>query len=134
MLLAKRQGFDVEQVRELAGDNLHNLSAAQASALIERFGGGDLPYKPGQKPGPYAGKKRPPGVIRMITADHTTQILRLGLAAFDESAASFYAWWLTNNFKVKSIRELATAERAGHVIRVLKEMLKRKESHNETPL
>lgn len=35
--------------------------------------------------------------------------------------------WLAKNFKVETVRELATAQRAGKVINVLKGMIERKE-------
>ena len=128
-IVARRAGLDIHEVRKMVGGSLRRLSVAKCSAWIERLGGGKLPNPPGRKPGAYAGKKREPGVIRIIHPEHIEEIRRLGLWIFAPSAARFYAW-LYKNFKVNSIEDLATAERAGQVIRVLKGMLKRKESHN----
>lgn len=129
MRQASRGGYTLEQVRDLAGGKLHDLSAAEASRLIQRLGGSELPNPPGQKPSPYKDKRRQPGVIRMITSDHVDQIMRLGFDAFDLSTGRLLAW-LRHDFNVDSIEGLATAERAGQVIRVLKQMLKRKDSPN----
>ena len=60
----------------------------------------------------------------MITNDQVEQIDRLGGEFFVNSHV--FVYWLTKNFKVDHVRQLATAERAGQVIRVLKEMLARR--------
>ena len=106
------------------------LSAAQASEYIRRLGGGDLPYPPGQKPSPYAGKRKTTDAVRMISPDHVEHIERLLGECFDDQAAGLA--WLEKDFKVKHPRDLLTAKRAGQVIRVLKDMIKRRRAGGAT--
>jgi hypothetical protein len=63
----------------------------------------------------------------MITDDHIEQIVRLGLEYFGDKEVRFYHW-LRANFKVDQVHQLASIERAGQIIHVLKEMITRKES------
>jgi len=124
MIAARRHGFSVEKVRGMAGCNLHDLSSAEASAMIKRLSGSDLANPPGQKPKAYQGK---PGGIRLRTEDQVQQITRLGLQCFDNDEAAFEGW-LYNNFNAATPTQIETAKRASVIIVVLKRMLKRKES------
>jgi len=127
-LKRKRNWSDDELHAAVGVDSVTDLSAKEASQHIDRLGGGGLANPPGQKPSPYSGSKRQPGVTRMITNDHVTHIHRLLDVYFGnrDKAAS----WLSTNFDASHIRDLATAARAGQVIRVLREMIQRKESPN----
>ena len=128
---ARRHGLSSEQVHEAAGGSLCTLSRAQASDLIDRLGGGGLPNPPGESPPPPKrfGKS---GVTRMITPEQIEQIERLLIAVFYDYrddvivAKSRGLTWLKKDFKVSRVRDLATAKRAGEVIRVLKEMQARR--------
>ena len=121
---ARGRGLSSEQVHEAAGGSLAALSRKQASDLIDRLGGGGLPNPPGEAP-PPARHRAKPGVTRMITPEQIEQITGLLLDVFDDAESHAYAW-LDKMFKVDSIRALATAKRAGEVIRVLKEMRARR--------
>ena len=136
--IKRRRGMTDDDLHSAIGaESTTQLSAAEASAAIERLSGRGLPHPPGQKPSPYAGKRRAPGTIRMITEDQVDQIVRLGSGYFDNYQA--FAAWLVKDFKVPEIRGLqfaglrnlirglATAARAGQVIAVLKTMTTRKE-------
>jgi hypothetical protein len=57
----------------------------------------------------------------MIAPDHVEQIERLMREYFEGDNEAAVAW-LTTNFKVSKARDLLTAQRAGQVIRVLKDM------------
>jgi hypothetical protein len=136
----RRCGLDLAEVRRLAGGSITELSAHQASVLISRLTGRDLPNPPGRKPKAYQGKPAP-GATRMITADHVAQIKRLGWEYFKSYTA--FALWLERDFKLKpysgdtiesTITQLATAQRAGEVIRTLKQMLERKGSRDQERL
>ena len=119
--LGRSAGQSVDDLREIAGGSLRQLSAAQASALITRLGGGDLPNEPGKAPRPYG--RRTTDATRMIHTDHVEQIERLLIECFDDPARG--AAWLRKNFKVDEVRQLATAQRAGEVIATLKRMIQR---------
>jgi hypothetical protein len=127
-VLARDRGLSRDAVHDAAGvASLRELSSAQASQLIERLGGGELPNPPGRSPKPA---RRPPparGVTRMISTDQAEQIERLGLLYFEPNDQALRAW-LTKDFECPrgDPRELATAQRAGEVIAVLKQMLHRR--------
>ena len=127
ILAARSQGIDTSELRSLVGGSIRKLSVATCSDWIKRFGGGDLANPPGQKPGAYAGKKRT-GTVRLISADQIDQITRLALEYFD-AKPGFAVDWLFKNFKVTEVRQLATAQRAGEVIAVLKQMHARRKAH-----
>ncbi len=135
--IKRRRGWsDAELHNAIGTDSTTKLSARKASEHIQRLTGMDLPNEPGQRPSPYAGKKSV-GAIRMIDNDHVEQIYRLGLLYFARPAA--FGAWLSKNFNVPFrqlthmddipalLRQLGTAERAGHVIYALREMLTRRE-------
>jgi len=136
VIAGRRQGLELSEIRKFVGGSLRRLPAKQCSDFIERFSGRGLANPPGQKPGPYAGKKRTPGATRMITADQVDQIERLSWGYFPDSTA--FITWLAKTFKVPhvqvtnldetraAIRQLATSKRAGEVIRVLKTMIARR--------
>jgi len=136
--IKRRLGFSDEQLHDAIGAaSTKDLSAAAASAAIDRLGGFALPNEPGTKKSPYAGKK-PSAATRMITDDHVDEILRLGLAYFPDHYALMA--WLAKNFKIPFatdarayIRQLGTAKRAGEVIRVLKEMNRRVGTAHQDP-
>lgn len=119
---ARQVGINVDQLRQMVGGSLRNLSAKQASMLIQRFTGEALPNPPGEKPHSYA--RRPHDTIRIIAADHIEQIDRLGALYFCD--ADRYRQWLKKNFKVVYPDQLLTAERACEVIYVLKTMIERR--------
>ncbi|KPL06994.1 hypothetical protein AMJ85_09870 [candidate division BRC1 bacterium SM23_51] len=122
--IARSRGLSDDDLREAVGGSISRLSCAEASRHIERLDGGPLPNPPGKKPKPWRNHKLP-GTIRMITADHVGQIVRLGDEYFDGDVDAFYTW-LAKDFKVAQVRQLATAARAGEVLYVLKTMLARK--------
>ena len=136
VIAGRRRGLELAETRKIVGGSITRLSAAEASEWIEHFTGHGLPNPPGQKPGPYKGKRPAPGTVRMITEDQADQIVRLGIAYFGE--AHLLIAWLVKNFKIDAVmargqrghravvRQLGTAKRAGEVIRVLKEMVARK--------
>lgn len=138
VMAGKDKGFELNAIRKMVGGSLRRLSAAKCSEWITHFSGKGLANPPGQKPGVYKGKRKP-GTIRMITEDQVDQIERLGLEYF--ATASDFARWLARDFDCEirwrmgepigteikeQIRRLATAERAGQVIRVLKIMQTRR--------
>lgn len=142
VLVARKAGYGVDAVRELVGGRLHDLSARQASEWIRRFSGRDLPNPPGQAPRPYRrkaglspgrGETKRGGSVRMIAAEHVEQLERLGVQYFDGDAEKFHVW-LRKYHKVNDAQELATAARATNVIRVLKDMLTRKEAAQCSPI
>ncbi len=122
-IVASRQGFDIHQARKLVGGSVCKLSAAECSKWIKHFSGQDLPNPPGRKPRAYKGKPTP-GTTRMIKPDQIQQIDRLGYNYFGRD--DLYYSWLYKNFNVRDPYDLATAKRAGQVIRVLKQMLARR--------
>ncbi len=122
MIAARRRGLSVDQVRDMAGSRLHDLSSAGASDMIKRLSGKDPANPPGKKPSAYKGK---PKGLRMRTDDQVQQIARLGSQCFDDEAA--FERWLFNNFGFPTPSQIETSKRAGEIIRVLKNMLKRKE-------
>lgn len=127
---AKRRGIALDELRSMVGGSVSSLSAQAASNWIRQISGRPLPHAPGKAPRPYARKAsrdREGAIIaRIIAADHIEQIERLGLQRFDDPDA--LRAWLRKNFKVDDPRQLGTAARAGEVIRVLKQMLVRKEA------
>ena len=124
-IAAKRKGIEIYELRGLVGCHLHDLSAAAASDWITRLSGDDLPNPPGGKPRPYA-RRKSRDTVRMVTADHMEQIGRLMLRYFENNQAAASAWF-RKNWKVDSPRDLLSTKDAGDVIRVLKDMLLRKE-------
>lgn len=129
VVLGKRKGLDLAAIRDLAGGRLHDLSSADASALIVRLGGGALPNPPGKKPAPYAGNRKTNDAVRMIAPGHVDQIERLLVEYFGSLDAG--RAWLRKDFRANEPRELLTAQRAGQVIGVLKRMIERRA--NESP-
>ncbi len=125
VISAKAYGIDVYELRELIGGKLHDLSAADASAWIKRLSGDDLPNPPGGKPWPYP-RRKARDTFRMVTAQHIQQIGRLMLRYFENNQAAAIAWF-RKNWKVDSPSDLLSTKDAGEVIRVLKEMVERKE-------
>ena len=124
--LKRRLGWSDDDLHDAIGvESTKMLSAAQASDCIERLGGGELPNPPGQKPAPYAGKRKTTDGTRMIHPDHVEQIERLLGEYFDDEAAGLA--WLHKDFEAKHPRDLLTAKQAGQVIRVLKDMIDRRE-------
>ncbi len=123
VLAGKPHGYSVDDLRDMAGGKLHDLSSQQASDLIKKLSGDDLPNPPGKKPG-YKGKPNS-GNLRLISSDQEEQIVRLMNEYFDYDRAASGAW-LEKNFKVKEVRLLATAKRGGEVIYALKTMINRK--------
>lgn len=119
--LGRKWDQSIDDLRQIAGGSLRALSAQQASDLITRLGGGDLPNEPGRKPRPYG--RRTTDATRMIHQDHVEQIERLLRECFDDDKRGVA--WLRKNFKVDEVRELATARRAGEVIATLKRMIER---------
>lgn len=122
VLVAADRGFDLAEVRKMVGGSLRALSAQACSDWIKHFGGGGLAHPPGQKPRPYRRKRT--DAVRVIHTDHVEQINRLGLHYFHDEGK--FHNWLEKNFKVRDPAALATAVRAGEVIRVLRTMHHRK--------
>ena len=83
-----------------------------------------VPNSPGQKPSPYAGKRKSTDATRMIAPDHEEQIMRLLGEYFDSEIAGLA--WLEKNFDARAPHDLLTAKQAGQVIRVLKDMIERR--------
>lgn len=122
--LKRKLGWSDEQLHDaIECQSTKLLSVAEASRCIRRLGGGDLPYEPGTKPAPFAGKRNRSDAIRMICDDHIEQIERLLIDYFNGLDAGFA--WLAKNFDATSPRDLLTAKRAGQVIHVLKDMIER---------
>ena len=117
-----RLGKNVHAARAYCGvhERLGELSRADASHMITRLTGKGLPNPPGQKP---KRRKSQEGVTRMIAAEQIEQIDRLLNQCFPERGAG--SLWLIRTFKVKRVQDLATAQRGGEVIRVLKMISKR---------
>lgn len=123
--LKRRRGWTDEELHEAIGvESTKLLSARQASDYIRRLGGGSLPNPPGEKPAPYAGRRKTSYATRMIAPDHEEQIERLLGVYFPDKAAGLA--WLEKNFDVKCPHDLLTAKRAGEVIHVLKTMNRRR--------
>lgn len=164
--LAQRKGWDIDALRTAVGGSISALSKREASELITRLGGRDLPHEPGHPPPSQRSRRsrrtaganrRTAGAVRMITPDQVEQIERLGLDYFDYNAIAF-SGWLAKDFKLgpqlvepargrgwkeataetlnalqTQIRRLATAQRAGEVIHVLKTMTARRQgNHGDT--
>ncbi len=120
------RGTDVSGLREACGViSLRALSRAAAHHCIKRISGHDLPNEPGKKASAYAGK-RPTDATRMITDEHVEQITRLGLIYFDGDEGAFFNWF-EKTWKCRDPWKIGTAEVAGQVIVVLKDMVNRKE-------
>ncbi len=120
----RRLGWTDDQLHDAIGASSTTLlSSVEASACIRRLGGGELPYPPGQKPAPFAGKRKRTDATRMIAPGHIEQITRLLRVYFDDEAAGLA--WLAKDFDAKHPRDLLTAKRAGQVILVLKGMIER---------
>jgi hypothetical protein len=136
VVAAKRRGISLDELRAAVGGSVRALSSQQASDLIKQYTGRDLPNPPGQKPRPCDRKRRTTGTTRMIDNDQVDQIERLLGEYFPDLDAGLL--WLSGNFKTPriaavdrddvqyAIRRLATAKRAGEVIRALKLMLERR--------
>ncbi len=124
VLQARKRGIDLDALRAMVGGSLRALSVQDCSNFILRVSGMPLPNPPGQAPRTH--KRAREGITKMISADHIEQIERLGLQRFDDPDA--FRSWLRKNFKVDDPRQLGTAARAGVVLRVLKDMLLRKEA------
>lgn len=119
-------GWTDEQLHDAIGASSTTLlSSAQASACIRRLGGGELPYPPGRKPTPFAGRRKRTDATQMIADGHIEQITRLLRLYFDDEPTAGLAW-LGKDFDAQRPRELLTAKRAGRVIRVLKRMIERR--------
>lgn len=138
--IKRRRAWSDAQLHDAIGaDSTTHLSAKEASASIERLSGMGLPNPPGEKPGAYAGKRKAPGVVRMITDDQVDQIERLMLEYFHGNKEQAYAW-LHKNFGIPNliakldgpylIRSLGSSKRAGQVIRVLKDMVTRNQNRD----
>jgi hypothetical protein len=156
VLAAKRIGLALDDIYAMVdGRKLHNLSSAETSALITRLSGDGLHHPPGKAPRPYHGR-RERGVTRIITLAQIEQITRLALLYFGGNAAAVAAWMLKDwkcpplpspsgrgvggegegegegDYVIcpedlhRTIRHLATAQRAGECIAALKQMVARK--------
>ena len=136
--IKRRHGWSDDQLHAAIGTgSTKDLSAKDASDHIERLSGVTLPNPPGRKPSVYPAKKVP-GVARMITQDHVDQIVHLGMTHF--ASPEHFKQWLVKDFKLARadrlsvmIRQLATAQRAGQVIRVLKQMHARRARRPGSP-
>lgn len=124
VIAAKRKGLALDDLRVIAGGSLRALSAAAASSLITQLTGESLPNPPGRKPPVYPRRKQE-GVVRMISDDLIDQIARLSVEYLGSKEAGEF--WLQKNFGVTDPWHLQTAERAGRVVWVLKQMHERKE-------
>ncbi len=119
------RGADLSGLREACGViSLKGLSRAAAHQCIKRISGEDLANEPGKAP--RTRRRTAPGVLPMISAQLIQQIERLGLQHFGDE--DHFRNWLEKTFKVRDVRQLASARSAGEVIHVLKEMLDRKEA------
>lgn len=127
---AKRRGIDLDAIRETCGGSIRSLSVSACSDLIRRISGRGLPNAPGCKPAPYRRRRRPTSATRMIATDHAEQIERLLLKHFGDADAG--SAWLQKDFEARTPRDLLTARRAGQVIRVLKDMIARREAGSDT--
>ena len=128
--LKRRHGWTDDELHHAIGaDSTTRLSASQASECIRRLGGGKLANPPGQKPAPYAGRRKTTDATRMITPDHEEQIERTLCEHFGDLPTGLA--WLARDFDAKQPRDLLTAKRAGQVIRVLKDMLSRRDAASD---
>jgi len=125
VIAASKKGLDLHELRKMVGGSLRRLSAKECSDWIERLSGDALPNPPGGKPWPYP-RRKARDTFRMVTADHIEQIGRLMLRYFENNQAAAIAWF-RKNWKVDSPSDLLSTKDAGEVIRVLKEMVERKE-------
>lgn len=116
------RGTDLSGLREACGTvSLRGLSRLEASQCIARISGQSLPHAPGKAP--RTRRRSLPGILPMIDAALIQQIERLGLQHFGDE--DHFRNWLEKNFKVRDVRQLASARSAGEVIHVLKQMLDR---------
>lgn len=128
-LLGRKRHMDPQDIRDAAGGSVSALSCEQASVLIQQLGGGELPNEPGQAPPPPK-RKRTPGTVRMISGELEEQCTNLLMKAFEYDTERAYAW-LLKDFKVERVRDLATAQRAGELVYVLKTMIARKDEEKK---
>jgi hypothetical protein len=126
--ICRKYRIDIDEVRESIGGSIKALSCKAASGLIENLGGGPLPNPPGQAPQEHHTRK--PGVVRMITSQNVEQIERLLGEYFDDGDGRAMAW-LKKDFKVSTVRELATTHRAGQVVHTFKTMVARRQPHED---
>lgn len=154
VIAGQKRGMDLAEVRRTVGGSLRALSAADASRWIKLFTNRDLPNPPGGKLGPYQRRdrsrdrsrdqsrdrsrerKRPDGegkdslclraTPRIITPDHIEQIGRLMLQYFAGNVLAAQQWF-RKTWHVQEPADLLDTEQAGKVIKVLKDMVKRKE-------
>ena len=135
VLAGRGRGFDLAEIRKMVGGSLRKLSSAEASKWIGKFTDRELPHPPGEAPRPYPRRKKKGVAARMITKAHVQIILRLGREYF--AADVGLGTWLGRNFKTRNVNgmgqnivqvisDLKTAERAGQVIAVLKQMNSRR--------
>lgn len=123
----RKLGLSSDAVREAAGGSVRSLSRSDASDLIERLGGGELPHAPGD---PWTThyrrpRRRPvPGIIRMISDRHCELIAKMLTEVFKTEDAG--AAWLKKYFGFATPRELGSEKRAGEVIHVLKKIKARR--------
>jgi len=130
--LKRRHGWaDDDLHRAIGRESTTLLSASEASACIQRIGGGDLPNPPGEKPAPFTGRRQRTDATRMIAPDHEEQVYRLLREHFGSEADGLA--WLKKNFEADCPRDLLTAKRAGQVIRVLKDMIERQRERDGDP-
>lgn len=120
VLLGNSQSLTVDDLRDMTPlGSLRELSKQEASDLIERLGGGRMQTA---RQSPYP-RRQSTDATRMITREHVTIITEMMERKFGDSEHALA--WLKRNFKVDTVRDLGTAERAGEVVAVLKEMLDR---------
>lgn len=123
-IAARDRGLSRDQLKDMLGaESLKELSAHSASEAITKLTGDELPNPPGEKPSTYP-RCKTPGATRIISPDQVQQIHRLAMEYFNEQGEAAKAW-LIKNFKVDDASKLATAQRAGEVIGVLKAMIER---------
>lgn len=121
VMAARNQGVDLHELRAMTPQgSLRKLSAAEASAMLSRFGAA-MPHPPGREPAPYRGSPQP-GVRRLIAPAHEEQIERLLREIWPDDAPAAERW-LFARFGVGRVRDLATAQRAGECIAALKAKL-----------
>ncbi|HUU83513.1 MAG TPA: hypothetical protein VM243_08420 [Phycisphaerae bacterium] len=136
--LAKRRGMTIDALRAAVGGSISQLSKREASEAISRLGGKPLTHEPGHPPAPPH-RRSERGVTRMIANDQVEQIMHGGLTYFGGDVGRF-SGWLAKDFDCggaiepgedlagvdrrlcAQIRTLATAQRGGQVIHVLRTM------------
>lgn len=125
VIVGKRTGLELNEIRKAVGGSISKLSAAQASEWIKHYSGSDLANPPGKKPGTYKRRSKS-SATRIISNDQVEQIDRLSIDYFSGNTEAA-GQWLEKNFDVITARQLATAERGGQVIAVLKTMHARRD-------